>query len=246
MTFVRVSGLSIRFPVYAVDHRSLKKHVIGAAVGGKVMAASSGPPIVSALRNVSLSLQPGDRLGLIGHNGSGKTTLLRALAGAYAPDEGQLEVRGRIASLLDLSLGVDPSATGLENIRLRAMIAGLTSRQIDERMDEIAEFSGLGPYLAMPLKTYSSGMQARLAFSVVTSVEADVVLMDEWISVGDAAFRDASHKRLTSMVDAASILVIASHDVNTIRSYCTKVMRLDAGRASSVVDIEQLDDLIAA
>ncbi|EJL25378.1 ABC-type polysaccharide/polyol phosphate transport system, ATPase component [Caulobacter sp. AP07] len=246
MTYVRVSGLSIRFPVYAVDHRSLKKHIVGATVGGKVMAASSGPPIISALRGVSLSLEPGDRLGLIGHNGSGKTTLLRALAGAYAPDEGKLEVRGRIASLLDLSLGVDPSATGLENIRLRAMIAGLTKRQVDERMDEIAEFSGLGPYLAMPLKTYSAGMQARLAFSVATSVEADVVLMDEWISVGDASFREASHKRLTNMVDAASILVIASHDVNTIRSYCTKVMRLEAGRASPVVDINQLDDLIAA
>ncbi|PVM89165.1 ABC transporter ATP-binding protein [Caulobacter endophyticus] len=246
MAFVRASGLSIRFPVYAVDHRSLKKHLVGAAVGGRVMASRSGPPIISALQNISLSLSDGDRLGLIGHNGSGKTTLLRALAGAYAPDEGRLEVLGKVASLLDLSLGIDPSATGLENIRLRAMIAGLTPSQIDERLDDIAEFSGLGPYLAMPLKTYSAGMQARLAFSVATSVSADIVLMDEWISVGDAAFREASHKRLTGMVDAARILVIASHDVSTIRSYCNKVVRMEAGRASPVVDIGKLDELMAA
>ena len=194
---------------------------------------------------MSFSLEPGDRLGLVGSNGSGKTTLLRCLAGAYSPDRGSVEVNGRVASLLDLSLGVDPSATGLENIRLRGLVAGLSVSEIEAKIDDIAEFSGLGPFLAMPMKAYSSGMQARLAFATATSVEAEVLLMDEWIAVGDAEFRAQAHERLTSMVEKAHILVIASHDPYMVRSLCNKVMRMDHGIASEVVAIEQLEELMA-
>ena len=248
MTPVSIScaDLTLRFPVYGVDAKSLKKALARVvAVGGK-LGRHAGVTDVTALQGVNLQLKAGDRLGLIGHNGSGKTTLLRALSGAYEPDEGTIEVQGRIAALLDLSLGIDATATGYENIRLRGRIAGLSSREIDERMDELAAFTGLGPFLAMPVKTYSAGMQARLAFAAATAVEADVLLMDEWIAVGDADFQKLAHKRLLKLVERAGILVLASHEVNLLRLYCNKVMRLEGGVASEVVDIRRLDELMAA
>ncbi|MDB5453077.1 MAG: transporter, ATP-binding subunit [Caulobacteraceae bacterium] len=240
-------GLSLRFPVYGVDAKSLKKHLAKITVGGRLgRSLGGGVKEVVALTNLNLELKAGDRLGLIGHNGSGKTTLLRALSGAYEPDEGQVEVRGRIAALLDLNLGIDPTATGYDNIRLRGRIAGLSTREIEARMDEIGEFTGLGAFLAMPVKTYSAGMQARLAFAAATSVEADILLMDEWIAVGDAEFQQMAHKRLLSLVERAGILVLASHDHDLLRLYCNKVMRLEGGVASAVTDIRKMDELLAA
>ena len=238
-------NLTLRFPVYGVDAKSLKKRLAAVAVGGR-LASHAGVAEVQALSSVNLELKAGDRLGLIGHNGSGKTTLLRALSGAYEPDEGQVEVQGRIAALLDLSLGIDSSATGFDNIRLRGRIAGLSAREIESKLDEIAEFTGLGPFLAMPVKTYSAGMQARLAFAAATAVEADVLLMDEWIAVGDADFQHLAHARLLKLVERAGILVLASHDQDLLRLYCNKVMRLDGGVASAVTDICELDELLAA
>ena len=245
MVAISVSELTLRFPVYGVDAKSLKKHVARVTVGGR-LGMHAHATHVTALSRVNLELKAGDRLGLIGHNGSGKTTLLRALSGAYEPDEGRVEVFGRIASLLDLNLGIDPTATGLDNIYLRGRVAGLSAKEIDGRIDEISEFSGLGPYLAMPLKTYSAGMQARLAFAVATSVEADVVLMDEWIAVGDEEFQTSAHERLDDLIARAGILVLASHNLELIRGYCNKVMRLTGGVASEVTDIRRLDDLLAA
>jgi lipopolysaccharide transport system ATP-binding protein len=242
---ISVSDLSIRFPVYGVDAKSLKKHLAKITVGGR-LDRSHGTTEVTALSRLNLELKAGDRLGLVGHNGSGKTTLLRALSGAYEPDEGSIEVQGHIAALLDLNLGIDPSATGMDNIRLRGRIAGLSAREVDERLPEIAAFSGLGAFLEMPVKTYSAGMQARLAFAAATAVEADVLLMDEWIAVGDADFQKLAHKRLLKLVERAGILVLASHDVELLRLYCNKVMRLEGGVASPVTDIKQLDALLAA
>ena len=243
---ITVTDLTLRFPVYGVDSKSLKKHLARITVGGKLGKTGLGAPEITALSKVNLQLRSGDRLGLIGHNGSGKTTLLRALAGAYEPDEGTIDVHGRIAAMLDLNLGIDPSATGLDNIRLRGRIAGLSTRQIDERLTEIAEFTGLGPFLAMPLKTYSAGMQARLAFAVATAVEADVILMDEWIAVGDSDFKKLAHKRILDLMERAGILVLASHELDLIRLYCNKVMRIEAGVASPIMDVKRLDELLAA
>jgi lipopolysaccharide transport system ATP-binding protein len=241
---ITCTDLTIRFPVYGVDAKSLKKH-LARAVGG-TLGSHAGITDVTALSGVNLQLKAGDRLGLIGHNGSGKTTLLRALSGAYEPDEGTIDVHGRIAALLDLGLGIDPTATGYDNIRLRGRIAGLSAKEVESRMEEIAEFTGLGPFLAMPVKTYSAGMQARLSFAAATSVEADVLLMDEWIAVGDADFQKLAHKRLLKLVERAGILVLASHDTELLRLYCNKVMRLEAGVASPVTDIRKLDELLAA
>jgi lipopolysaccharide transport system ATP-binding protein len=244
---ISVNGLSLYFPIIGADSQSLKRYLKQVAIGGGLAkrSANSTQPMLVALRDVSFDLQPGDRLGLIGSNGSGKTTLLRCLAGAYTPDRGVVEVEGRVASLLDLNIGIDASATGLENIRLRGLVAGLTPSEIAAKTEEITNFSGLGPFLAMPMKAYSSGMQARLAFATATSVEAEVLLMDEWIAVGDAEFRTQAHARLTSMVEQAHILVLASHDPNLIRSLCTKVMRMDHGIASEVVPVSEMDELLA-
>jgi lipopolysaccharide transport system ATP-binding protein len=243
---ISVSELTIRFPVYGVDAKSLKKHLARVTVGGRLGSSMAGATEVTALSKVNLELKAGDRLGLIGHNGSGKTTLLRALSGAYEPDDGMIDVHGRIAALLDLSLGIDPSATGYDNIRLRGRIAGLSAKEIDSKLDEIADFTGLGPFLAMPVKTYSAGMQARLAFAAATAVEADVLLMDEWIAVGDADFQKLAHKRLLNLVERAGILVLASHEVDLLKLYCNKVMRLEGGVASPVTDIRKLEQLLAA
>ncbi len=172
---ITCTDLTIHFPVYGADAKSLKKALARAVAVGGALGRHAGVTDVTALANVNLQLKAGDRLGLIGHNGSGKTTLLRALSGAYEPDEGSIEVHGRIASLLDLGRGIDPSATGYENIRLRCRIAGLSTKEIDARMDEIAEFTGLGPFLSMPVKTYSAGMQGRLAFAAATAVELALV-----------------------------------------------------------------------
>ena len=227
---ISVSDLTMRFPVYGVDAKSLKKHLARVTVGGRLGSSLAGVTEVTALSQVNLELKAGDRLGLIGHNGSGKTTLLRALSGAYEPDEGMVEVNGRMVALLDLSLGIDITATGLDNIRLRARIAGLSSKEIESRIEEIGEFTGLGPFLAMPVKTYSAGMQARLAFAAATAVEADVLLMDEWIAVGDAQFRKKTHGRLQNITDRSGIVVIASHDHALLRDTCNLGLYLDGGR----------------
>jgi lipopolysaccharide transport system ATP-binding protein len=172
--------------------------------------------------------------------------LLRAVAGAYEPDEGQIEVHGRIGALLDIGLGLDPSATGYENIRLRARIAGLSSAKVDGMLDEIGKFTGLGSFLAMPVKTYSAGMQARLVFAAATAVPADVLLLDEWVAVGDAEFKEQAQVRLEELADRAGIVVLASHDATMLKRYCNKVVRMEHGVASPITDIDLIDELMAA
>jgi lipopolysaccharide transport system ATP-binding protein len=201
-----------------------------ATTGGRIARDSGNRVTVCALDGVSFELKAGDRVGVVGHNGSGKTTLLRALAGIYEPVRGQISVSGRIASLLDLHLGIDPEATGYENIVLRAILAGLHPKEIRPKIDEIAAFTELDEYLEMPVRTYSSGMQVRLAFAVSTSVDADILLMDEWLSVGDSEFSKKASQRLERLVAQTSILVLASHSSDLIARLCNRVIRLEHGR----------------
>ena len=243
MALVDIHDLTIRFPVYGADHRSLKRQITGVVGGAIGRAGRATPTLVEALHKVNLQLTPGDRLGLIGHNGAGKSTLLRTLAGVYAPDEGSILVEGKIASLLEPMLGMDAFVTGLENIRLRGLLMGLTNHQIQERTEQIAEFTGLGPFLGLPMKTYSAGMIGRLAFAVSTSVDADILLMDEWLGVGDANFRLQAHHRLMDLFSSSKIVVLASHDMGLLRDLCNKFIVLRSGHSSGVLTADELDRL---
>lgn len=230
---ISARDLSVEFPIYDNSHRSLKKKVLNLTTGGRIGSDAGKHPIVRALDGLNFDFGHGDRIGLVGHNGSGKTTLLRVLSGVYAPVRGQLKVRGKIASLLDVSMGLDPDATGFENIYLRGIMDGIKPALIRSKIDEIADFTDLGEYLNLPVRTYSSGMMLRLAFAISTSVEADILIMDEWLSVGDAEFSAKAATRLDTLVGNAAILVIASHDPALIARICTRKIHLEHGRVLS-------------
>ena len=210
------------------------------AIGGKIVNDGSHISVVRALDQVSFTLGRGDRLGLIGPNGAGKSTLIRVLADIYAPSSGKIVREGTLIPMFDIGIGFDHEATGYENIMLRGMMMGLTRREIADRTEEIAAFSELGEYLDLPLRTYSAGMTLRLMFSIATSVTGDIILMDEWISVGDESFQNKAQKRMLEITGKAGILVIASHDPNTLRQHCTLGMRLEKGRVVDFGPIEKV------
>jgi lipopolysaccharide transport system ATP-binding protein len=199
---------------------------VGKITGGEIGRNVSNQVSVTALHDLSLNLKSGDRLGVMGPNGAGKSTLLRVIAGIYAPTSGSIKVKGRIASLIDISLGMELEASGFENIRMRGVMMGLSLKQIKSLEEEIAEFTELGPYLHMPIRSYSTGMHMRLGFAVSTAVPADILLMDEWLSVGDDAFKVKAEKRLEDYVNKSSILVLASHSKATIDKLTNKKLIL--------------------
>lgn len=211
----------------------MKNLVLRATTGGQIARDARNYSHVRSLDHVNFEVRAGERIGLVGHNGSGKTTLLRTLCGVYAPTFGRLLVTGRVVSLLDINLGMDPDGTGYENIMMRGIVMGMTPKLINARLDDIAEFTDLGEYLGMPIRTYSTGMQMRLAFAVSTSVDADVLLMDEWLSVGDAEFQEKAAQRLAALVDRTPILVIATHSMDLVQRTCSRVLRLEHGKIVS-------------
>lgn len=227
---IAAEGIVVEFPIYENSHRSLKKAVLNLTTGGRIGQDAGRHPVVRAIDEMTFRFSDGERIGLVGHNGSGKTTLLRTLTGVYEPVRGKLAVHGRIASLLDVSMGLDPDATGFENIYLRGILDGLKPAHIRSKVDEIADFSDLGDYLNLPVRTYSSGMMLRLAFSMSTSIEADILIMDEWLSVGDADFKAKAAQRLETLVGNASIVVIASHEPQLIQRVCTRKISIEHGR----------------
>lgn len=239
MSKISVSGLGIDFPIYDVRARSLRNSLVKVSVGASIRKSTSDVVLVTALNDISLDLGPGDRLALIGHNGSGKSTLLKCLAGIYEPIRGDVKVEGTIAPLFDLSLGTDQELSGYDNILLRGMYSGLSKSEVQKQVEEIAEFSELGEFLHLPLRTYSSGMQLRLAFAVSTAFSADILLVDEIIGVGDAAFVQKSQDRLKSRIGEDGILVLASHSIDILQQYCNKGIWLENGEvaASGALDI---------
>lgn len=230
MSYIRATDLVVDFPIYDASQRSLRKAFISAAAGGAIKHEGQHRVIIRPLDRISVDFREGDRVGLVGHNGAGKTTLLRVLNGVYEPVGGSLDIQGRIASLLDITNGFDPDSTGYENIVLRGLMMGVRPSEIRPKMADIAEFSGLGEYLALPLRTYSSGMIVRLAFAVSTSVNADILLMDEWLSVGDAEFNEKASQRLHELIDKTAIIIIASHDIAMLERVCNRIVRLEHGK----------------
>jgi lipopolysaccharide transport system ATP-binding protein len=230
MASIHLNHASVEFPVFNAASRSLKNRVLSVATGGTIDRRGDGHVVVRGLENVSLTLADGARLGLVGHNGAGKTTLLRVLSGIYRPTAGTAVIEGKCVSLINISLGIDPEATGRENIRLRAAIMGMPPAKLRERFDEIATFSGLGDFLDMPVRTYSNGMQLRLAFATSTAINPDILIMDEWLSTGDEEFKDRANERLRSIIDATKILVLASHSRDLLLANCDRIIWLEHGR----------------
>ena len=240
MVGLRLESVTVDFPVYSAGARSLKKRLFRPATGGRIAHGAGNRLRVRALDGVSLAMTHGDRIGLIGPNGAGKTTLLRVLAGAYEPTQGRVERHGRTASLLNVSLGIDSEANGYENIMTRGLLLGLRPEQVRARIDEIAAFTELGDHLAMPVHTYSAGMRLRLAFAVCTCFDPEILLMDEWLGIGDRAFIEKAQHRLQQFVERAGILVLASQNMPLLQRVCSKGVLLDEGRVKCFGPIDEV------
>ncbi|GAB3082605.1 ABC transporter ATP-binding protein [Corynebacterium aquatimens] len=237
MVSIDTYGACVDFPIFDAKSRSLKKAMISSA-GGAIGKNESNTVVVEALRDINLHLREGDRVGLVGHNGAGKSTLLRLLSGIYEPTRGVANVRGRVAPVFDLGVGMDPEISGYENIIIRGLFLGQTRKQMKAKIDEIAEFSELGDYLNMPLRTYSTGMRVRLALGVVTSIEPEILLLDEGIGAVDAAFMAKARHRLAELVERSGILVFASHSNDFLAQLCNTALWIDKGeiRQAGLVD----------
>ena len=229
MAHIEADRLSIEFPLYHVAARSLKKRLMARA-GARLKEDASRRIVVAALRDLSFRIEPGERVALVGNNGAGKTTLLRTLAGIYEPVGGRLEVAGSVGSLIDPGAGMDPEATGRENIILRGLFLGMSEAECARMAEEAGQFSGLGEFLDVPIRTYSAGMAVRLSFAAATLMEPQILLMDEWFLAGDADFIQRATQRLEQLVTNADILVIATHDMKIVRTWCTRAIRLEGGR----------------
>jgi len=236
-------SVCVDFPIYDAHARSLRNTLISLGSAGRIKPSAGSHVVVTALEDVSFSLREGDRLGLVGQNGAGKTTLLRTLAGIYPPTRGRVLTRGRVAPLFDISLGMDPDSTGYENIRIRGMFLDLSKDEIEELTPEIAAFSDLGPYLDVPIRTYSAGMRVRLAFAIATAFHPDILLLDEMIGAGDAAFIEKASRRLQAFLSRTRVMVLASHSNDIIRQMCNKALLLHQGK---VVGFDSVDEILQA
>lgn len=241
MASIRLDRVSVSFPIYDAKSRSIKKRVIAAAGRGRIGTSEDNHVVIRALNGVSLMIEHGDRVGLIGRNGAGKTTLLRVMAGIYEPPSGTVEIEGRVAPLFDIGMGMDPESSGYENILLRGLYLGLRKAEIRAKVDEIADFTELGEFLEMPLRTYSAGMFARLAFAISTSIDPEILLLDEGIGAGDDVFLEKAGKRLDALINRARILVLASHSDTLVRKLCDRAILMENGQ---VVASGPTDDML--
>lgn len=236
MPLIELNNIGLMFQVRKHGRISLKDFMV------RRMFRSSVNPFmeIRALRDVSFRLTAGDRLGIIGHNGAGKSSLLKLLAGVYPPTEGKRTVQGRISSLFDISLGFEGDSSGWENIALRGYLQGETPVSIKAKMQQIAEFAELGEFLDMPVRYYSAGMHVRLAFSIATAIEPEILLIDEALSAGDLSFQQKARRRMTDMIAKAQIMVLVSHDMDAIASMCNQAIWLDHGAVRATGPVDQV------
>jgi len=227
---IRLDGVTLDYFIYSVKAQSLRNAVFNLAVGGNLYKSQGDVTVVRALENVSLDMQEGDRLALVGHNGSGKTSLLKVIAGIYEPQKGLVEIKGKLTSMIAHGAGLDMEASGLQNIRKLGAMRMLSKKVIESRIDSIVEFSELGDFVRLPVKTYSSGMMARLMFACATEFEADILVLDEWLGAGDASFFQKASDRMQGFVDKAQMVVIGTHNFGLVERVCNKVIELSAGR----------------
>lgn len=240
MAFLRSRDLSVEFSLYQGSSRSLKKALLAASSQGNLARDALNRITVQALRHLNFDLEDGDRVALIGGNGAGKTTLLRVLSGIFEPTHGRLFSSGRVSALLSPSVGLDPDSTGRENIILRGIYLGIHPREMRARVDDVAEFAELGSFIDLPVRTYSAGMMVRLAFAVSTSVPTEILLMDEWLSAGDAHFLARAQERIANFVRNSKIMVLASHSMSLIEEWCNRGILLEQGQIAASGPIREI------
>ncbi|MCE7997261.1 MAG: ABC transporter ATP-binding protein [Rhodobiaceae bacterium] len=229
MAHITLSNITLTFPIYGMNSRSLKQQLLHKTTGGQVASGAHDSVEVHALNKLSLNLKDGDRLGLTGHNGAGKSSLLRVMAGIYHPTQGHVDVEGSLGVLIDPMAGINVEVSGLDNIYLRGYALGLTRSQISDMIDDVIEFSGLGEFIHMPVKTYSAGMVTRLGFSISTSIKTDILLVDEGLGAADAEFQEQLNQRIGDFYNSVKILVLASHSEPMIEKYCTSRLSMSEG-----------------
>jgi ABC-type polysaccharide/polyol phosphate transport system ATPase subunit len=229
---VSVEGLSIEYRTLLERHQTMK------SVLQRIGWNRTEVRRIHALTDVSFEVRHGEFLGVIGHNGAGKSTLLRSIAGILPPSQGRIVVNGHVTTLLSVGVGFNGELTGRENIRLGGLANGLTPKEIARREDEIAEFSGLGEFIDYPIKTYSSGMYGRLGFAVAVSMEPDILLIDEALSAGDAAFAEQAEAKIKDLMSKARAIILVSHGLATVQEMATRVLWLDRGKMMQIGDPE--------
>jgi len=234
MAHIRLRDVSVDFPIYQGGSRSLKKALIASSTHGNLGRDAYDRITVRALNDLTFNIDDGTRLGLIGANGAGKSTLLKVLAGIYRPTRGRIVSSGRVSALLDISVGLNPEATGRENVYLRGMYMNIHPRAMHSHIDEVASFAELGHYLDMPVRTYSAGMMVRLAFSISTCIPPEILVMDEWLAAGDASFLAKAQKRMAEFVRRSAILVLASHSMPLVEQWCTTGILLQHGHIRAI------------
>ncbi len=236
---IDLKNVVLDYPVYDYSALSLQKAIVSLASAGLISKPRDGVVRVRSVSNLSLSLKAGDKLAIIGGNGAGKTSLLKLIAGIYEPTSGQSSVCGKITTILGTGFGLDEEATGYQNIVLGGVALGYTLKEMKECVDEIATFSELGEFLNMPLRTYSAGMRARLAFGVATCKSPDIVIIDEGIGAGDAHFIEKANKRLENFLNYANIMIMASHSSGLLKKFCNKCLYMKNGKALFLGDLDE-------
>lgn len=228
MAHIKLSNVYLDYPIYSDVSKSFKKVFLDKITGGNIIRHGSLYHVES-LKSINLDLVSGDRLGVEGSNGSGKTSLLRLISGILTPSNGQIEIKGSINPFIDINYGMNLEATGIENIKMRLILFGVSVNELNSKVEEISIFSELGKYLYMPVKTYSSGMIMRLSFSIMASIKSDIIIIDEWLSVGDESFKEKANDKMKDLINKSSILIIATHEKDLIEKWCNKQIKLDHG-----------------
>jgi ABC-type polysaccharide/polyol phosphate transport system ATPase subunit len=238
MTAIVLDNVTLRYPIYDARARSFKLAMLG-GVGGQV-GGDQGRVEVQALTGVSLSLRDGDRLAVVGRNGAGKSTLLKVLAGIYEPPEGTVTIEGTVSAMTDVTMGMNMDATGRENVILRCLFLGMTYAEAQATLPDIEAFTELGPFLSLPIRTYSTGMLLRLGFAVSTAHRPEILIMDEVIGAGDTGFAEKAEARVKDYIAQARIFVVASHNSAILRQLCNKAVLLDGGRVREFGPLESV------
>lgn len=241
MASIRLHNLTLDYPIYGTA-RSFRKILfkgVSGITGGNIHRDGERV-VVRALAGLTLDIGHGDRVGLLGHNGAGKSTLLRVLAHVFEPTSGELVMDGKVSPLFSAVPGLDPDDTGYENLVNCGMFLGLTRHEIAKRRDDIVEFSELGDYMDLPVRTYSAGMVTRLGFALATSIDPDILLLDEGLGAGDARFAERAARRIESLIERSSILVFASHDDSLIKMMCNRALLLEHGQAVAYGGVDEV------